>query len=152
MNIKRWLTAMVGLALSFNVSAKEFATSGLASQTVFNPERESTIEVDIWYPTTLDSTHFEFGKNKVFVGTKTNRNAPVASGKHPVVLLAHGGMRSALPRGVGGVRFGQSGIYGGGAAASWVFCRECYVGTKRIVVAAERSINQFDASHRYRAV
>ncbi|OOE69372.1 hypothetical protein BZG20_00065 [Salinivibrio sp. IB868] len=95
MNIKRCFTAMVGLALSFNVSAKEFATSGLASQTVFNPERESTIEVDIWYPTTLDSASFEFGKNKVFVGTKTNRNAPVASGKHPVVLLAHGGMRAA---------------------------------------------------------
>ncbi|WP_077653047.1 alpha/beta hydrolase family protein [Salinivibrio kushneri] len=95
MNIKRWLTTMAWLALSFTVSAKEFAASGLASQTVFNPERESTIEVDIWYPTTLDSTHFEFGKNKVFVGTKTNRNAPIASGKHPIVLLAHGGMRAS---------------------------------------------------------
>jgi len=95
MKLKITFVLVFCIGLSLNASAKEFATVGFLTHKVFNPERNESITVDIWYPTAVDSTEFTVGKNKVFLGTKASLGAPISDGKYPVVLLAHGGMRAA---------------------------------------------------------
>lgn len=59
------------------------------------PERGEAVEVDLWYPTDAEGTPEPLGAGPVFEGTPALRDAPVAEGAFPVVVLAHGGLRAA---------------------------------------------------------
>lgn len=53
----------------------------------------------LWYPARSGGTPDTIGGNAVFVGQKAMRDAPILDGRHPLVILSHGGMRSAADSG-----------------------------------------------------
>ncbi|MBS7545218.1 alpha/beta hydrolase family protein [Ancylobacter oerskovii] len=57
-------------------------------------ERGATVAVDLWYPAGAGGEPVRQGATPVFEGVAALRNAPAAEGRFPVVLLAHGGLRS----------------------------------------------------------
>ena len=72
---------------------------GMRSLTVLAPERGTTLSVTVWYPAGAGGTAATSGGNAVFRGTHARQDAPLAAGSFPLVLLAHGGLRSALDSG-----------------------------------------------------
>ncbi|MDQ0510316.1 alpha/beta hydrolase family protein [Ancylobacter amanitiformis] len=58
------------------------------------PERGVPIEVDLWYPAAAGGVAESYGASPLFVGVPAQKDAPVAEGRFPLVLLAHGGLRS----------------------------------------------------------
>ena len=71
------------------------ALVGVRSAQVEVPERRQTIDLTHWYPATAGGVAEQVGANAVFVGTPAQRNAPVATGSFPLVVLSHGGLRAA---------------------------------------------------------
>lgn len=59
------------------------------------PERDGPLTVAVWYPAGAGGTTENVGKNAVFEGVAARRDADIADGVFPVVLLAHGGLRAA---------------------------------------------------------
>ncbi len=55
---------------------------------------ERPLVLSIWYPAT-DGASEEIGGNAVFKGGFGAPNAPVAAGRFPLILMSHGGLRSA---------------------------------------------------------
>jgi predicted dienelactone hydrolase len=53
------------------------------------------VTVTLWYPAENGGTPVLVGDNAVFAGVAAQEGAPVADGRFPVVLIAHGGLRSA---------------------------------------------------------
>jgi predicted dienelactone hydrolase len=68
---------------------------GVRDIAVVAPERQEPLSVTLWYPAGEGGTPERVGENKVFRGAPVLRDAGVAEGAHPVVVLAHGGMRAA---------------------------------------------------------
>lgn len=68
---------------------------GARSVTAFAPVRGEPIELTVWYPADAEGSAETIGRSKVFKGTPALRNAPVANGQYPVIVLAHGGFRAA---------------------------------------------------------
>jgi predicted dienelactone hydrolase len=60
------------------------------TETTFTLPDAGTLEVAIWYPADAGGTPRLFAHNPVFVGVPTRDDAPIANGKHPLVLLSHG--------------------------------------------------------------
>ena len=59
------------------------------------PYRAQALEVSVWYPSDIESAGEPFGENKIFNGVRANRDAPIAQGTFPTVIMSHGGLRSA---------------------------------------------------------
>ena len=57
-------------------------------------ERGKAIDLTVWYPAKQDGSSELFGDSKIFKGVPVRRNASFADGAFPIVLLAHGGLRS----------------------------------------------------------
>jgi len=57
--------------------------------------RGAALKVSLWYPTSASAPLETIQANKVFQGVSAIVDPPVAKGVHPVLLLAHGGLRSA---------------------------------------------------------
>ncbi|MCS0182533.1 hypothetical protein NDI96_19405 [Vibrio alginolyticus] len=70
--------------------------SALTIKTGFSEDRDKPVEVYYWYPTTNEKNNFTFGRGNIFKSVETQLDAPLASGKFPVVLLSQGGTRSAF--------------------------------------------------------
>lgn len=68
---------------------------GVRDMTVSAPERGSEITATVWYPAGAEGVPVLVGDNAVFKGTPAHRDAPVAQGPFPVILLSHGGLRAA---------------------------------------------------------
>src|SRR5690349_18542144 len=68
---------------------------GVRSMTTSVPARSQPIELTIWYPTVSEGQPEAVGENKVFKGVSALRDARVADGRYPVVVIAHGGFRAA---------------------------------------------------------
>jgi predicted dienelactone hydrolase len=88
------LALAIVLALSANGPALA-ETVGVREIVVPTPERGSSLEVNAWYPTSATATDALIGDNAVFRGVAAARNGPVAGRALPLVLIAHGGFRSA---------------------------------------------------------
>ena len=58
-----------------------------------------TISMTLWYPATGPGTPVTIGGNAVFEGISAERGAPIPPGKHPLVVLTHGGLRSSSNNG-----------------------------------------------------
>ncbi len=58
------------------------------------PARGAAIDVVLWYPAGTGGTPERFGASKVFDGVAARRDASVADGQFPLVVLAHGGLRA----------------------------------------------------------
>lgn len=57
------------------------------------------LALTVWYPAGMGGRREEIGANAVFAGTSARRDAPVADGTYPLVVLSHGGLRSAADSG-----------------------------------------------------
>lgn len=57
------------------------------------------LSLTIWYPAEEGGTPVTVGGNAVFAGTAARRDAPLSAGHFPLVLVSHGGLRSAADSG-----------------------------------------------------
>lgn len=86
------LTAALALAAAPALSA---GLVGVREVIVAAPERAEPLTVTLWHPADGGGAAANIGENKVFQGVPALRDADVADGRFPVVLLAHGGLRAA---------------------------------------------------------
>lgn len=63
---------------------------GLKELSIATKEPGRVLPTFIWYPATDGGARTVIGDSRIFVGTDAWRDAPMAPGKHPVILLAHG--------------------------------------------------------------
>lgn len=68
---------------------------GVRTISVMAPERGTPLDVTLWYPAAPGGSPVLIGDSAVFRGTAAQRDAPIASGSFPVILLSHGGLRAA---------------------------------------------------------
>lgn len=63
---------------------------GLQSSTLPDTQDHRPLELAVWYPTASTATPELIADNPAFVGVLAVRNAPVAAGAHPLVVISHG--------------------------------------------------------------
>lgn len=63
---------------------------GVQFLSVPSPARPKPLDVTIWYPASEGSHPILVGEDMLFKGTEAFMNAPVQSGRHPLILLSHG--------------------------------------------------------------
>jgi predicted dienelactone hydrolase len=68
---------------------------GVRSMSVLARKRGMMLDVRVWYPAGAGGTAVSVGDNAVFQGVPARQDAAIADGSFPLVLLAHGGLRSA---------------------------------------------------------
>ncbi|MBB3020562.1 putative dienelactone hydrolase [Microvirga lupini] len=95
MRSRIWTAAVLFHAIvgTTNVAAENAV--GFRSMVTQASPRGQAIELTVWYPTASAGTPQTVGEGKIFKGTSGLRNASVAEGRYPVILLAHGGFRAA---------------------------------------------------------
>ncbi|MEQ1953734.1 alpha/beta hydrolase family protein [Mesorhizobium yinganensis] len=74
--------ASPGPSLAAEVGVREIAVAG--------PERGRDLSVTVWYPAQAGGNAVLVGDNRVFIGSPAFAEAPVASGRRPLVVLSHG--------------------------------------------------------------
>ncbi|WP_018391006.1 hypothetical protein [Ancylobacter sp. FA202] len=96
---------LTAVALSATVphlaTAEEMA--GVRQIAAPSAERGVALNVTVWYPAGAGGEPVELGESPFFLGTPAQRDAPLAAGKFPLILLSHG-----------------IGLGGNPAAASWI--------------------------------
>jgi predicted dienelactone hydrolase len=70
------------------------AATGFAKISL-NSQSGRPVEVHLWYPTEAQSAATSIGDSPVFEGVDGVVDASIADGRFPLVLISHGGMRSA---------------------------------------------------------
>jgi predicted dienelactone hydrolase len=63
------------------------------------PERGQAVDITLWYPAASGGMPVMVGDNKVFEGVPARKDAPLADGTFPVILVSHGGLRAARNQG-----------------------------------------------------
>lgn len=54
------------------------------------PSRGKPLKVTIWYPAQAGGTRILVGEDRLFTGTPAWKDAPIAAGRFPLVLISHG--------------------------------------------------------------
>lgn len=93
MKITLYISMLVGLALA----SPSFANQpiGIYFIDVPTPNQERPLSLSLWYPATGNGTSMNVGGNAVFTGVEAQLDAPIDEKKSSLVLVAHGGLRSA---------------------------------------------------------
>ena len=94
--VKVLVIALFYSLLAFGVENNSDLNTALAIKTIYSPVREKPIDVYYWYPTQEENYNYRFGNNKIFHSINTVKNAKIAPGKHPIVILSHGGIKSSF--------------------------------------------------------
>ncbi len=89
------LLLLATLAASSICHAEAADRIGIRNLAVPAPERGASLEVTLWYPAVAGGTPALVGDSPVFAGTPADRDAPIANGPFPIILLSHGGLRAA---------------------------------------------------------
>ena len=89
------MTRLVGLGgmIVIASSGQLLAADGLAGmekRSVVSDERETDLDVTIWYPAAEGGETVTLGENIFFEGTGARQGAPIRDGTFPIVLLSHG--------------------------------------------------------------
>ena len=63
---------------------------GFHTTTLPDPQNKRPLEMVVWYPSSTTATAQLIADNPVFVGALAVRDAPVAAGEHPLVVISHG--------------------------------------------------------------
>jgi predicted dienelactone hydrolase len=71
-------------------TSSQAAEVGVRTISVYAPDRGRDIAVTVWYPATDGGVPGLVGDNRLFKGVPARRDAPVAEGHFPLVLLSHG--------------------------------------------------------------
>jgi predicted dienelactone hydrolase len=90
-----WATMVLFHVLTGAAHAGPAHNIGIRSVTTWVPARGQSIEVTVWYPTDAKSSSEMVGESQIFKGAPAMRNAPVAEGRSPAIVMAHGGFRTA---------------------------------------------------------
>ncbi|RUW63430.1 dienelactone hydrolase [Mesorhizobium sp. M7A.F.Ca.US.008.03.1.1] len=61
-------------------------------------ERGTDLDVTVWYPAQPGGERTTLGDTALFVGTSAQRDAPIAGGKFPLILLSHGAGLAGTPQ------------------------------------------------------
>ncbi|EPX83411.1 alpha/beta hydrolase family protein [Salipiger mucosus] len=72
---------------------------GVHTMTTHGEDDLRHLSLSIWYPAQEGRSLEDVGGNAVFVGQPAYRDAAMAPGPYPLVLLSHGGLRSAADSG-----------------------------------------------------
>ncbi|MGQ3210627.1 alpha/beta hydrolase family protein [Shinella sp.] len=73
-----------------SITSVHAAEVGVRTFGVAAPERGRDIEVTVWYPAADGGTPGLVGDNRIFKGEPATRDAAIATGRFPLVLLSHG--------------------------------------------------------------
>ncbi|HUC19348.1 MAG TPA: hypothetical protein VMA37_16840 [Acetobacteraceae bacterium] len=73
----------------------EAKMAGVRDFAVFAPARNAVFHATVWYPAGGNGKAVLVGDNAIFIGTKGLRNAPIAAGRFPLIIISHGGFRAA---------------------------------------------------------
>ncbi len=65
-------------------------TVGIQKISVVSPERDRSLAVTVWYPSTGGGEDMIAGENRIFEGSPALRNGSIRQGRFPLVLLSHG--------------------------------------------------------------
>lgn len=74
---------------SSQATAVEF-DAGVQQIVVRSQERGADLDVTVWYPASPGGEAVLLGASVFFKGTKAMRNAPISTGRFPLILLSHG--------------------------------------------------------------
>lgn len=96
-----WVAMLGALVGCPPASASEVV--GVRQIPAYSQERGIELDVTVWYPARAGGTPVTLGESVFFVGTPSMRDAPVATGEFPLVLLSHG-----------------AGLAGNAQALSWI--------------------------------
>ncbi|MCZ4279747.1 hypothetical protein O4H49_03080 [Kiloniella laminariae] len=100
MKLKR-ICAVLALLVTVNLVVDPDKTAnagelvGVSTLQITSPERQSLLEVTSWYPAGAGGEAVLVGDTPLFIGVQGSRDAPIAEGTFPVVLVSLGGMRAA---------------------------------------------------------
>ncbi|WP_299919458.1 alpha/beta fold hydrolase [uncultured Roseobacter sp.] len=81
--------AFVSMTTTLRATAGEH-NAGVQQIAIPAPERGTHIDVTIWYPASSGGETVLLGDSVFFEGTEAVRDAPVSTGRFPVILLSHG--------------------------------------------------------------
>ncbi|WP_241567053.1 alpha/beta fold hydrolase [Hahella sp. KA22] len=83
-----WLILMLGMASGCTVMAADHV--GVRHLNVASEQRAGDLDVTVWYPATEGGEPVLLGDSIFFSGVPATLNAPIATGKFPLILLSHG--------------------------------------------------------------
>lgn len=89
------LFVLVTSTIAHLADAEPLDVVGIRRMTVLAPERGMVLDMTLWYPAGAGGTAVTVGDNAVFQGAPARQDAPIADDSFPLVLLSHGGLRSA---------------------------------------------------------
>lgn len=82
------LATVAGLLLAIGANAGDLV--GVRSLTMPVSSRDMPLKVTVWYPAKVGGTAAMVGEDRLFKGTAAWRDAPLAAGRFPLVLVSHG--------------------------------------------------------------
>lgn len=77
------------MTISLQANASEHA-AGVQQINVLSRERGTNLDVTVWYPASPGGETMLLGENVFFKGTPARWDAPIATGRFPLILLSHG--------------------------------------------------------------
>jgi predicted dienelactone hydrolase len=89
------VSLLVAAALLAAALPAAAADVGVREIEVPSPKRGTAISATLWYPATGEGVTVKVGDNGIFQGAQALQDAAITSGAKPLVLLSHGGLRSA---------------------------------------------------------
>lgn len=96
LKVKAIVIALFYSVFAFSTESSVEFNTALTIKSIYSPDRLKSIDVYYWYPTKEENDNFNFGNNKIFHSTKAVQDAEIAPSKHPVIVLSHGGTKSAF--------------------------------------------------------
>lgn len=88
----RLLSSLTALLLASAIGLPALASDavGVRETTIHSAARGKDLAVTVWYPSKADGTETPIGDNRIFKGATALKDASVAAGHHPLVLMSHG--------------------------------------------------------------
>jgi predicted dienelactone hydrolase len=90
MKILAMLAAVAIATVMMQPDAGASDNVGVRQIVVPSKERGIDLDVTVWYPAQSGGESIILGESVFFVGTPASRDAPIANGKFPLILLSHG--------------------------------------------------------------
>lgn len=72
---------------------------GVQTAAAHDDDNLRNLSLSVWYPAQEGGSREDVGGNAIFIGQPAYRDAAMAPGPYPLVLLSHGGLRSAADSG-----------------------------------------------------
>lgn len=98
--MKFWITLCTIMASAMLMQSSAGASDSVGVRRFPAPSRERGIDLDVtvWYPAQPGGDTVTLGDTALFVGTSAMRDAPICSGKFPLILLSHGAGLAGTPQ------------------------------------------------------